>query len=217
MNKSKAIKLYSGIVAFYPYTFSKELKEQMVQTFADLYEDTLVGHEFAFWKNILTDATISLVGAYIREYKAYINSSLLMEDGKISIQQLVAPAVALLLILPALAFIALGSLMNIFLHGHALQGYYKSWIYSTHILYPILVILPLFAFAFSLLTIIVKVVRNHELFHSVSKFIIENIVLAVVCIVSIGIVFIVFEHDTVACYMHIFSGIKAVQYCIATH
>lgn len=186
MDLNKRFPKYSKLLYLYPTAYRKRYSEQMLQTLADMLDDT-PSHKAAVWTRTMLDLLLSALqqqlsytgAAMTKETPNYVKNSALIGG---------------ILLLPFFVLVIAHSLDS------SLQN--STW-WHFRILFTFFVVLPSIAFLLSLVALISWLVERHKQ-HKQSwlKAVLDirrTWYLLVVLIVGLGIVSMVFGHDSVHC------------------
>ena len=186
MDVNKRFPMYRKLLYLYPAAYRTQYGEQMLQTLADMLDDA-PGHRAAIWTVALLDLPLSALQQQI----IYTGATMTHDTPKyVKTSSLIGAA----LLVPFFVLITAHSIDS------ALQ-YSVLWHY--HVLFTFFAIFPATAFLLTIIAFISWIVERHE--KEKKSWLRElldirrNWPLLAVAILGIGIVGLVFGHDSVHC------------------
>lgn len=188
MNTPKRFPIYQKLLHLYPAAYRKQYGEQMIQTLADMLDDAPSSAQKAsIWTRTLLDLPISAV----KQQVTYTGAVMTERTPKYVKNSAIIGAA---LLVPFFVLVIAHSLDN------NLQG---SVFWHYHVLFTFFVLLPAIAFLLASVAFISWLVERHQT-EKQSWFkelldIRRNWYLLAVLIVGLGIVGLVYGHDSVHC------------------
>lgn len=206
---SRAESCYAALLRLYPAAYRHRFETQMRQTFRDLYRDQS-RHGVVFWTRLALD---TFTGA-TREQATVTRSLDMHKITTMSANQRALYA-GLVLMLPAVLFVAVGTGLQIMPPHHYLG---QELHLPLHLMQIMLVAFPLLALAINLAALVGTAARRRQSLLSFS-FIKRYLLTLVLLAVALGWLAVLFGHDTIGCAAQNLPLLhwQAFRHCAAAH
>jgi len=199
--------VYSRLLRLYPVPYRKRYGEQMLQTLADMLDASpSVTYKAAVWMQVLFDLPVSVA----RQQLSFVGNAFTRETPTFVRRNSVISA---LLFAP---FLVIAPINDIDAHR-----FYNTWLWGAGILFTWLVLLPVLGMALSATTLFFWLRAGKRSWWQSLLDLTHNWMMLLPIVWGIGILFLVFFHDSVHCVVgnpiNELRGAHATLHCIASN